>query len=131
MTNPPVHDSAMATLGIEIDITHIFSRVGDPETRRFPRQHEVVSACRNMKARCLRRQEKECVMQDPTQMKWEGRWDQLKGKARQVWGDLTDDDLDVAEGNYEEFVGRFMEKTGESAEQIRQRLEEDYVDSEF
>ena len=70
-------------------------------------------------------------MQDPTQTKWEGRWDQLKGKARQVWGDLTDDDLDVAEGNYEEFVGRIKEKTGESAEQIRQRLEEDYVDSEF
>ncbi len=40
-----------------------------------------------MKARCLRRQEKENAMQDPTQMKWEGRWDQLKGKAKQAWGD--------------------------------------------
>jgi len=70
-------------------------------------------------------------MQDPTQTKWEGRWDQLKGKARQLWGDLTADDLDVAEGNYEEMIGRIKEKTGESAEQIRQRLEEDYVDSEF
>jgi len=70
-------------------------------------------------------------MQDPTQTKWEGRWDQLKGKARQLWGDLTDDDIDVAEGNYEEMIGRIKEKTGESAEQIRERLEEGYVDSEF
>jgi uncharacterized protein YjbJ (UPF0337 family) len=64
-------------------------------------------------------------------MKWEGRWDQLKGKARQVWGDLTDDDLDVAEGNYEEFVGRIKEKTGESAEEIQRRLDEDYVETQF
>ncbi|HJQ92352.1 MAG TPA: CsbD family protein [Acidimicrobiia bacterium] len=71
-------------------------------------------------------------MQDSTQMKWEGRWDQLKGKARQAWGDLTDDDLDVAEGNYEELVGRIKEKTGESAEVIRERLEDDsIVDSQF
>ncbi|HWL50706.1 MAG TPA: CsbD family protein [Acidimicrobiia bacterium] len=70
-------------------------------------------------------------MQDPTQTKWEGRWDQLKGKARQAWGELTDDDLDVAEGNYEELVGRIKEKTGETAEQIRERLEDERSDSNF
>jgi uncharacterized protein YjbJ (UPF0337 family) len=74
---------------------------------------------------------KENAMQDPTQTKWEGRWDQLKGKARQAWGDLTDDDLDVAEGNYEELVGRIKEKTGETAEQIRERLEDEHSDSNF
>lgn len=63
-------------------------------------------------------------MDDPTQTKWEGRWDQLKGKARRLWGDLTDDDLDVAEGNYEEIVGRIKERTGESAEEIRSRLDD-------
>ncbi|MGH8949801.1 MAG: CsbD family protein [Acidimicrobiia bacterium] len=62
-------------------------------------------------------------MQEPSDLKWEGRWDQLKGKARQAWGNLTDDDLDVAEGNYEELIGRIKEKTGESAEEIRDRLE--------
>lgn len=66
-------------------------------------------------------------MQDPTQTKWEGRWDQLKGKAQQLWGDLTNDDLDVAEGNYEEMVGRIKERTGETEEEIRRRLEEDNV----
>lgn len=62
-------------------------------------------------------------MQDASQLKWEGRWDQLKGRVRQIWGDLTDDDLDVAEGNYEELIGRIEERTGESAEEIRGRLE--------
>jgi uncharacterized protein YjbJ (UPF0337 family) len=70
-------------------------------------------------------------MQDPTQTKWEGRWDQLKGKARQLWGDLTNDDLDVAEGNYEEMVGRIKVRTGETEEEIRRRLDEDYVETGY
>lgn len=50
-------------------------------------------------------------MTDAKQTKWEGRWDQLKGRAKQAWGNLTDDDLDVAEGNYDELVGRIKERT--------------------
>jgi uncharacterized protein YjbJ (UPF0337 family) len=61
-------------------------------------------------------------MNDATSMKWEGRWDQLKGRARQAWGNLTDDDLDVAEGNWEEFVGRIKERTGQTSEQIEEQL---------
>lgn len=57
--------------------------------------------------------------------KWEGRWDQLKGKAKQSWGELTDDDLDVAEGEYDEMVGRIKEKTGETEEAVRSRLDRD------
>lgn len=56
-------------------------------------------------------------------MKWEGRWDQRKGKAKQVSGNLTDDDLDVAEGHFDELVGRIKEKTGETEEAITDRLE--------
>lgn len=61
-------------------------------------------------------------MEQDTKLKWEGRWDQLKGKAQQMWGDLTDDDLDVAEGNFEELVGNIKERTGESADAIQDRL---------
>jgi uncharacterized protein YjbJ (UPF0337 family) len=64
-------------------------------------------------------------MAEQSRMKWEGRWDQLKGRARQAWGNLTDDDLDVAEGNYEEFVGKIKERTGETEESIRELLEQD------
>lgn len=56
-------------------------------------------------------------------LKWEGRWDQLTGKAKQTWGDLTNDDLDVAEGNYEELVGKIKERTGESREEIEEKLD--------
>lgn len=62
-------------------------------------------------------------MDDAMKLKWEGRWEQLKGKARQTWGDLTDDDLDVVEGNYEEMIGRIKERTGENAEEIERRLD--------
>jgi uncharacterized protein YjbJ (UPF0337 family) len=61
-------------------------------------------------------------MQDGTQNKWEGRWDQLKAKAKQTWGNLTDDDLDVAEGNYQEMIGKLKEKTGETQEKIEELL---------
>ncbi len=62
-------------------------------------------------------------MSDSSKLKWEGRWDQLKGKAKQTWGDLTDDDVDVAEGEYDEMVGRIKERTGESREEIERRLD--------
>jgi uncharacterized protein YjbJ (UPF0337 family) len=65
-------------------------------------------------------------MQGSTETKWEGRWEQLKGKARQTWGELTDDDLDVMEGNFEELVGRIKERTGETTEDIRDQLDDEF-----
>lgn len=62
-------------------------------------------------------------MDEATRMKWEGRWDQLKGKVKERWGDLTDDDLDVAEGNWDQLVGRIKERTGETAEDIERDLD--------
>ena len=62
-------------------------------------------------------------MDSATQKKWEGKWDQLKGKVRQAWGDLTDDDVDVAEGEYDELVGRVKTRTGEAEEDIRRRFD--------
>lgn len=61
-----------------------------------------------------------------TRTKWEGRWDQVKGRARQIWGDLTDDDMDVVEGNVEELVGKIKERTGETADVIRDRLDQEF-----
>ncbi|HWB09319.1 MAG TPA: CsbD family protein [Pirellulales bacterium] len=47
-----------------------------------------------------------------------GQWDQLKGKIKQKWGQLTDDDLQIVGGNVDELVGRIHEKTGVAREQI-------------
>jgi len=41
-----------------------------------------------------------------------GKWTQLKGKMQAKWGDLTDDDFDVAEGNAQYLSGRLQERYG-------------------
>jgi uncharacterized protein YjbJ (UPF0337 family) len=64
-------------------------------------------------------------MSSATQQKWQGRWDQLKGRAKQFWGDLTDDDFTRADGKYDELVGIINERTGETREEIEERLRED------
>lgn len=48
-------------------------------------------------------------------MNWdqvEGKWTQYKGKAKEKWGKLTDDDLDVISGKRDQFVGRLQERYG-------------------
>ena len=54
----------------------------------------------------------------------EGRWEQFKGKAREEWGDLTDQELEQARGNWEQFVGTVKEKTGETGEAIERKYKE-------
>jgi len=61
-------------------------------------------------------------MQTATRDKWEGRWEQLKGKAKSLWGNLTDDDLLQAEGDYQRLLGRIEERSGETREEIERRL---------
>ncbi|HEY0335125.1 MAG TPA: CsbD family protein [Stenotrophomonas sp.] len=41
-----------------------------------------------------------------------GKWTQLKGKMQAQWGDLTDDDFDVAEGNAQYLSGKLQERYG-------------------
>jgi uncharacterized protein YjbJ (UPF0337 family) len=43
---------------------------------------------------------------------FEGRWKQIKGDAKQFWGNLTDDDLDRSEGNRDKLVGALQERYG-------------------
>ena len=55
----------------------------------------------------------------------EGNWLQLKGKIKEQWGKLTDDDLDVMQGHFEELIGNIERNTGEALENIRRKLFED------
>jgi uncharacterized protein YjbJ (UPF0337 family) len=64
-------------------------------------------------------------MSSSTGQKWQGRWEQLKGRVKQAWGDLTDDDFTKADGDYDELVGIINEKTGETREEIEKRLDRD------
>ncbi len=42
----------------------------------------------------------------------QGRWKQWKGKVREQWGKLTDDDLDVIAGRRDQLLGRIQERHG-------------------
>ena len=52
----------------------------------------------------------------------EGKWDQMKGRVKEAWGDLTDDDLNKTEGKVDRLVGTIKEKTGETTDKIEEKL---------
>lgn len=58
-----------------------------------------------------------------------GHWDEIQGKLRDRWGQLTNDELDQFEGDAQQLVGMIERKTGESREQIENYLEEITSDS--
>lgn len=61
-------------------------------------------------------------MDDDKKMQFEGKWDQMKGRVKETWGDVTDDDLDRTEGKWDQIIGKIKEKTGESADVIQDKL---------
>jgi uncharacterized protein YjbJ (UPF0337 family) len=57
-----------------------------------------------------------------TKLEIKGTWNELKGKLKQKYGQLTDDDLVFAEGKDDELLGRLEKKLGRSKEEIRKEL---------
>ena len=53
-----------------------------------------------------------------------GDWNIIKGKLKQRYANLTDDDLRYVEGQEEELLGRLQKRTGQRKEQIEEALEE-------
>ncbi len=53
-----------------------------------------------------------------------GDWNIAKGKLKQKWAGLTDDDLQYAEGQKDELVGRIQKRTGETREAVEKALKE-------
>jgi uncharacterized protein YjbJ (UPF0337 family) len=53
----------------------------------------------------------------------EGNWNEIKGKLRERWGVLSDDELQQARGNVEQLVGTIQRKTGETREAVREYLD--------
>jgi len=59
-------------------------------------------------------------------MNWdrvEGNWKQFKGKARQQWGKLTDDDLDVIEGKRVELSGKLQARYGYAKDEAEKNID--------
>jgi len=59
-----------------------------------------------------------------TTLEIKGDWNITKGKLKQKWARLTDDDLQYAEGKLEETVGRIQKRTGETREAVEKAIQE-------
>lgn len=57
-----------------------------------------------------------------------GNWNVFKGKLKQAYGDLTDDDLTYTEGKEDEMWGKLERKTGKTRDDIRTWLRDDDLD---
>jgi uncharacterized protein YjbJ (UPF0337 family) len=53
-----------------------------------------------------------------------GDWNIAKGKLKQKWAKLTDDDLQYIEGKQEELLGRIQKRTGEAREAVEKAVKE-------
>jgi len=58
-----------------------------------------------------------------TKLKIRGNWNELKGKLKQKYANLTDDDLLFTEGKEDELLGRLEKRLGKKAEEIKETIE--------
>jgi uncharacterized protein YjbJ (UPF0337 family) len=59
-----------------------------------------------------------------TTLEIKGDWNITKGKLKQKWAKLTDDDLQFVEGKSDELIGRIQKRTGETREAVEKALKE-------
>jgi uncharacterized protein YjbJ (UPF0337 family) len=59
-----------------------------------------------------------------TTLELKGDWNILKGKLKQKWANLTDDDLQYVDGKKDELLGRIQKRTGETNEAIEAAMKE-------
>jgi uncharacterized protein YjbJ (UPF0337 family) len=61
-----------------------------------------------------------CVMK----LQLKGSWNEIKGKLKQKYGQLTDQDLMFAEGNEDELLGRLQKRLGRTKDELRAEIED-------
>ena len=60
-------------------------------------------------------------------MNWDqvkGQWKEMSGKAKEQWGDLTDDDVQEAAGQREVLAGKIQQRYGKSKEEAEREVDE-------
>jgi uncharacterized protein YjbJ (UPF0337 family) len=57
-------------------------------------------------------------------LQMKGNWNEVKGKLKQKYGQLTDDDLAFAEGKEDELLGRLQKRLGRTKDELRAEIEE-------
>lgn len=53
-----------------------------------------------------------------------GKWEQIMGRAKKAWGELTDDDFKKAEGSVDKLYGVIQERFGDTKEAIKAKLDQ-------
>ena len=53
----------------------------------------------------------------------EGNWTEIKGKLRQAWGKITDNDLTQMKGNYEELSGKLQKSYGYGKDEAKKEID--------
>ena len=56
-------------------------------------------------------------------LKLNGSWNEVKGKIKKEYGDLTDDDLTYEDGKDDELLGRIQQKVGKTKEELKAWIE--------
>ena len=57
-----------------------------------------------------------------------GKWEQIKGRAKRAWGELTDDDFAKAEGSKDKLTGIITERFGDTKEAINAKLDDLHIE---
>ncbi|PYK36442.1 MAG: general stress protein CsbD [Verrucomicrobia bacterium] len=58
-----------------------------------------------------------------TKLEFKGSWNEVKGKLKQKYAQLSDDDLVFTEGKEDELLGRLQQKLGKTKEDLRREIE--------
>jgi len=53
-----------------------------------------------------------------------GKWKQLKGSVKERWGKLTDDDIDVIDGQSDQLIGKIQERYGIAREEAKKQVDD-------
>ena len=56
-------------------------------------------------------------------LQMKGTWNEVKGKLKQKYGQLTDDDLTFADGKEDELLGRLQKRLGRTKDELRAEIE--------
>ncbi len=81
---------------------------------------QLDEAVRNL----MRKLERENVTNTGSSLKMQGTWDEVKGRLKTRYGDLTDEDLAYVEGEEDRFLGNLEFKLGKGKKELRQIIEE-------
>jgi uncharacterized protein YjbJ (UPF0337 family) len=75
------------------------------------------------KRRAQLQRDLEICIRGMDKLQFKGSWNEIKGKLKQQYGNLTDDDLVFAEGKEDELLGRLQKKLGKSKDEVWQMIE--------